>query len=447
VLAAIFWVIVVFAVIVLIHEGGHYIFARIFDIKVEEFCLGIGPKILGKKRGETFYGICLFPIGGYVKIAGMDPGDERTERSFNTQPAWKRFWVIFGGPLFNFLLAVVLIFSLGFFGYPKNMVWVGNVLPNGPADEAGFQSFDIIAEVEGKQVTSERTLQRIVYASDGRPVDIVLIRRGERITVQPVPRIIEDFNEELPSLGVSLGKAPELTNKVSGVLPNSPAFKEGFKVGDIVIQVNDEPVKDGGEAMEKVDRLGRSSESPSESNPESILIPVSLTVLRNEEQVTLAVTPEFNSQIGENVAFIGLTFTPVLVRLPFREAMSTTWDYLRDISYSLAEGLKSMFSRPDELKKSLVGPVGIANMIAQSAKSGPYQLLIIAILLNINLGLINLFPIPALDGGRLVFIGLEGLFRIKISEHKEAMVHLVGFVMLIGLILFITFNEIFSNLR
>ena len=111
-LEAIFWVVVVFAVIVMVHEGGHYFFARLFDLEVEEFCIGIGPKIWGRKIGDTFYGICAFPIGGFVKIAGMDPSEPQTERSFNTQSAWRRFWVIMGGPLFNFILAILLVVSL-----------------------------------------------------------------------------------------------------------------------------------------------------------------------------------------------------------------------------------------------------------------------------------------------------------------------------------------------
>jgi regulator of sigma E protease len=441
VIAAIFWVVTVFALIVIIHEGGHYFFARLFDIEVEEFCVGIGPKLWGRKKGKTFYGICLFPIGGYVKVAGMDPSDEPTERGFNVQPPWKRYWVIMGGPLFNFIAAVLLICAFGFFGYPKNMVLVGYIVPDGPADIAGFQSFDEITALDRMPVRSARFLQHVVSKSAGKELAITLRRQKETIEVKATPRIINDFNPGKASLGITLAVASELLNTVSGVLPNSPAFKAGFRVGDVITSVNGKPVASGGELMEKVDRLGRTAETPPADNPESILVPVLVGLTRDGTPLTITVTPEFNSQIGENIAFIGLTFNPVLVKLPFDEAMATTWDYMRNILYSMVDGLKSLFTTPTE---NLVGPVGIANMIAQSAKAGAYQLLIIAILLNINLGLINLFPIPALDGGRLVFISLEGLFKVKINEHKEAIVHLVGFVMLIGLILMITYREIFG---
>ncbi len=427
----------------LIHEAGHFFFARLFDLEVEEFCIGIGPKICGKKFGETFYGICAFPIGGYVKIAGMDPSEPQTERSFNTQSAWRRFWVIMGGPLFNFILAILLVFSLGFFGYPKNKVWVGDVRPGGPADVAGVKPFDIVTAIDGIAIDNVATLQKLVARSNGRQLEIALDRHGEPISLSVAPEIISEFNNGKPSLGVALARSPILKNIVSSVLPNTPAYAAGFKVGDEISAVGGEPVMEGMEAMEKIDRLGRSAAQPPADNPESILVPVKIDFTRDGAPMSIEVTPEFNAQIGSNVAFIGVAFEPVLVKLPFLEASRTTFEYLQDLAGSLSSGLKAAFAAPS---KSIVGPIGIADMIAQSAKSGFYQLVIISILLNINLGIINLFPLPALDGGRLVFILMEGVLRIKVSEHKEALVHLVGFIMLMCLIFFVIFREVYIKI-
>lgn len=440
---AIFWVIVVFAVIVMIHEGGHFFFARLFDLEVEEFCIGIGPKIWGKKIGETFYGICAFPIGGFVKIAGMDPSEPQTERSFNTQSAWRRFWVIMGGPLFNFILAILLVFSLGFFGYPKNKIWVGEVRPGGPAEIAGIRAFDIVSKINETPIDNVATLQNFVAKSNGSPLRVTLDRHGEPVVLSVTPEVISDFNNGRPSLGVSLARSPVLKNVVSSVLPNTPAYAAGFKVGDAISAIGGEQVVDGMEAMEKIDRLGRTSTTPPEQNPESILIPVRIDFIRDGTPMSIDVKPEFNAQIGNNIAFIGVAFEPVLVKLPFIEASKTTWEYLQDLFGSLSSGLRAAVSAPS---KSIVGPIGIADMIAQSAKSGFYQLVIISILLNINLGIINLFPLPALDGGRLVFILMEGVLRVKVSEHKEAMVHLVGFIMLMCLIFFVIFREVYIKI-
>lgn len=455
-LIAAFWVIVVFAAIVMVHEFGHFLFARLFDMQVDEFCIGIGPKICGYRRGGTFYGICLFPIGGYVNIAGMDVGygDDTTggagfERAFNTQPVWRRFWVIAGGPVFNFILAVVLVFLIGFFGYPKNKVRVGSIFPGGPAEEAGFKAFDIVTLVNGSGITSVSMFQASVRKSPGVPLEFTVERDGTLVKLTATPRVMPGYNDDRPSLGVSLGKYPDLKNTLAGVLPGSPAFTAGVRVGDGITAVNGKAAEDGWDVLELIESEGHAQSpagAPSEAGGDAKLVfkPILLTVRRDDETMQVSLVPVDNPQFDANVAYTGLAFQPILVRLPFGEAVQTTLQYLEDIAMSLVDGIRTLFERPTA---NLVGPVGITNMIAQSAKSGPYQLIIIAILLNVNLGLINLFPIPALDGGRLVFLLLEGVFRVRVSHHKEALVHLVGFVMLIGLILVVTFKEVYGLLQ
>ncbi|MEP0814399.1 MAG: RIP metalloprotease RseP [bacterium] len=446
-LVAAFWVVLVFAVIVIVHEFGHFLLARVFDIEVTEFCIGIGPKLWGFKHRGTYYGICLLPIGGFVKVAGMEPGEPQSDRSFNSQPVSRRIAVIAAGPVFNFILAVLLVFALGFFGYPKNKVRVGAIFPGGPAEAAGFEVFDVIESVDSKPVESVLAFQRSVRNAGGRTLEFEVERDGKLLRLSAAPTVIPEYNNEIPSLGVALGKYPEFKSKISSIIPGSPAFKAQLQVGDVITSVNSNSARDGWEVYEFIELETRAGQpvrpAQQETGNPPVFKPVVLGVVRDNELLQITIQPESNAQVGANVAYTGMVFEPVLVKLPFAEAMETTFNYLRDIVEGMIQGIWTLFHAPTQ---NLVGPLGITNLIAQSAKSGPYQLMLIAILLNVNLGLINLFPIPALDGGRLVFLLLEGLFRVRINEHKEALVHLVGFIMLIGLIIVITFKEVLGLL-
>lgn len=329
----------VFGGMMIAHEYGHYVMSRRAKMRVDEFGVGIGPKLYSFKRGETVFSIRLFPVLAFVKIAGSTPDELEDPDGFAQKPLLARVWSIAGGPLANIVLAVVL-FAAVFMGqgYPAVPV-IDSVVDGKPAALAGLQPGDRVVAIDGRRTTDWEQLRSAIIAHPGEPLELTVRRAAGEEKIDVVPEVTADSQGQ-PMIGVTIGAEYRRLNIVSAV-------------------------------VQSLRETGR-----------------------------------------QVVGWI--------------------------------QGLGMLITRrvPGGIDASLTGPVGISRYIGEAANVGLFALFAIAAQLSTILGLMNLLPIPALDGSRLVFLAIEGIRRKPIDPEKENMVHVVGLALLLALSVFVTYLDI-----
>jgi regulator of sigma E protease len=416
----------VLGVLVFVHELGHFLAARRVGIRVLVFSLGFGPKLLKTKRGDTEYCISLIPLGGYVKMAGESAEESKTGApdEFMSKTKWERFQVLIMGPVMNLVTAVVVLaFVLGqgaqipaFLDEPPV---VGGVVPNGPADRSGIRAGDRILTVGGRSVDTWESLTTEIAIRPDRDVPITLVRDGTTVTVNMRPDTEERFQS-----GVS-GLIPRSTPLIQSVVPNDPADKAGVKAGDIVLAVNGERVANRDQLVEVIS-----------ANPDKA---TEILVDRGGQEVSLSVIPELRGNrgmIGVTITEPTKTFTPG----PW-EAVKLSVERNIEGSTLIFRTLGGLFVGETSLKQ-LQGPVAIAQLSGESAQLGWAALFTLMATLSLNLGLLNLFPIPMLDGGHILIMALEGIARRDFSMQVKEKMLLAGFVVILMLMVTVIYNDL-----
>lgn len=443
-------VVLVFGLIVLVHEFGHMLAAKACGVAVPDFAIGMGPSIASFKRGGTRYHLCLLPIGGFVNIAGMvgddplnyrEPGSEiPVSRQWRSKNGWQKALILCAGALMNLLLAVVVLFAMGWVGFPQRMVMISDVAVKSPAAEAGLQSGDFVLSLDGKPIINSRQFIKLVQLSIGQPVQLEVIRSQRHFSLAATPRVIPGYNSGQVSLGIAMVDLDYATPVVGMVDPKSVGYKLGIRVNDRILSMNGKPVKSGVEVMEQIANLGGSFE-PESGVAQQVGPPAPPTKLGVERPGDRGGATELTITVPANTSLLsfGVGFKPELIKLPLGESITRSLQDARLMMAVMFDSIHLLFTR--EGMRSVSGPVGIARVIGQSAKSGLYQFLQIVMLININLVLINLLPLPALDGGRLFFVALAGI-GIRISEKREALVHAIGMIMFLALLGLVTFTDL-----
>jgi len=331
------FVVIVFVILILPHELGHLLMAKKFGIRVDKFSFGFGPRLWGIKRGETEYVVSAFPLGGYVKIAGMQPGEENTKDGFQNKSLGQRILVICAGSLMNYLISIILlaaVFMIGFYTVNINETIVGQVVVNSPAEEAGILPGDRIVQINGRPVHNWNELSPLITEGGDETLALSIERKTQTFIVKVKP--IFD---------------PELKRKIIGITQPT-----------VYVRYN------------PLEALGRGAKR------------------------TVFITGVIISAVG-----------------------------------GMIKG-----TVPAEFS----GPVGIIQIVGQSARMGLVNFLVLAALLSINLGLFNLLPIPALDGGRLLFLIIEGVWGRPINMAKQELIHYLGFIILMVLVILVTYQDI-----
>lgn len=414
----------VFSVIVLFHELGHFLLAKRNGIAVTEFSLGMGPRLLSTEKGGTRYSLKLFPIGGSCMMVGEDEDDD-SEGSFNNASVWARISVVAAGPIFNFILAFVFAMIItSVVGYDPARVL--QVTEGSPAAQAGLKEGDIIKEFQGRHISIGRDLDSYMtlHGLKDEEISLTYERDGKKHDIQ-----FQANSESRYMLGFTyLSEGiPEITQ----VMLNSAMAKAGVMPGDIIREINGTAVADSQELQAYL------QEHPLDGTE------ITLGIERDGKVETISAIPQMTKHVDsgfiyniyrEKTNFLGvMKYSAVEVRY----WVSTTVE-------SLMMLIKGQFSVND-----LSGPVGIIDVIGDSyeeAKSEGammvwMQMLYWAILLSANLGVMNLLPIPALDGGRLVFLLIESVRKKRLNPNVEGMIHFVGFVLLMMLMVFVMFND------
>lgn len=466
-LLSILAIVLVFGLIIFVHELGHMLAAKACGVAVPDFSIGMGPSLYQFQAGGTRFHLSALPIGGYAAIAGLGgdladaPGAPRARTDLDeldkarhvseqapvdpypdsakwqSKTGWQKTLILVAGPLMNFALALVVMLCIGLIGFPSNAVMISGVEPGSPAAEAGLKPNDLILELDGRSVSRSNEFMRIVQAHQNEPLQILVQRGREQLGLTAIPRIIEGFNENKASLGVVMGEIFYMSPVISLVPPKTVGYEQGLKVGDIVTHVNGQPINNGWEVLFSLAEVDFLNPLDTE-RPDSVAgegKPIILTVQRDDETLTIVLPAD------TTMVTLGVQFQPRLERLPLGESLTRSLRDARDMAVLVVLNMRMLFT--EQGVKSMSGPVGIMALIGQSAQSGWHSLLQILILLNVFIGVFNLLPVPALDGGRLVFVMLNGI-GIRVPPQREALVHLVGMIMLLGLILVVTFTDILA---
>lgn len=403
--------------LIIIHETGHFIVAKLSGIKVLEFSLFMGPPIFSFNKGETKYSLRAFPIGGYVKMEGEEEASDH-ERAYNKKPVWIRICVIIAGPLMNIILGLILFYILVTMnGFSTTELKI--VPENSAAKSANLEPGDKIVAFDNKKVYTDMDIGLFTVVNKKEQVNLKVLKKDtgeiERMNVK-----LDALEEPKYLLGVSINED----------YPNVVANDSGkFKEGDKIIKLNNTDV-------ENVDQIKDFLKKNDKK-------PVNVTVERAGEKVIFEVTPRENILYGVytlgNVSFKveeGNTVQDI------KNSFISSYSAMRYIYYNVVFLVSGKVS-----PKEMAGPVGIVDVIGtqveetETTNDKIITLLFFTALITINLGLINLVPFPALDGSKIVILGVEAIRRKPLSPEKEAAITAVGLVLLIGLLIFVTFND------
>jgi regulator of sigma E protease len=418
----------VLGVLIFVHELGHFIMARRIGVRVITFSLGFGPKLLSFRRGDTEYCISAVPLGGYVKMAGETPEDARTGSSdeFLSKSKWQRFQVLVMGPVMNLALAVIVMAIVLLQGArlpasEDNPVVVGGFAPNSVAEAAGLQVGDRIISVEDRDVPTWRQFDIAIATRANRPVRLVIERGGKRIERQVVPAAINRF--ETGAIGVLRVTHPQIAEVRAG----QPGYEGGLRGGDAVLAAAGE----SNLTRERLIELIQAHEGR----------PLALDVQRGDARLTLTVVP----RVIDGQVRIGATITSVELKTvepgpleAVKLSLKQNWEW----TTLIFETLGGLFTRQTSVKQ-LMGPVAIADLSGTAAQQESWiPLFQLMAMISLNLGLLNLMPIPVLDGGHIAILALEGVSRRDFSMKVKEKMLLAGFVLLMMLMVTVIYNDL-----
>jgi regulator of sigma E protease len=428
------WAVVLFGLLIFFHELGHFILAKSVGVKVLKFSIGFGPKLISRQIGETEYVLSAFPLGGYVKPLGEDPDDEIPEedvpRAFNNQPVWKRAAIVIAGPIFNMVLAYLIFVVFLSFSLPVVIPVLNNltstkiegIRKDSPAMEAGLMPDDIVVSVNGNDISTWVEMDEVLTRSPGKEVALK-VKRGEElldITIVPEATTVtaRDGKEEvLGDAGIS-----RLSTRIEGVVKDSPAMKAGLLEGDAIISVDGQYVGDWGEMAELI------SDNPGRE--------LTIEVKRGNDILSLKVTPDASGKIGisKTMGFNVIQSESILLS-PIRGLQAVyAWSVLTlDVAARLITGTMST--------KMLGGPIVIVSEASKAASSGMADYFYLIAVISINLAIINLFPVPVLDGGHLVFMAIEAVRGKPLNEKAMEILTKIGFALLMLLIALVLYND------
>jgi len=423
----------VLGVLVLIHEFGHYAVAKLFGVRVEVFSIGFGKRLVGFKRGDTDYRISAIPLGGYVKMSGENPMEQRTgdPAEFMSHPRWQRFLIAIAGPAMNIALAIGVLTAVYMVHYSKpsyldEPAVIGWVLEGSIADKAGIQAGDRIIKVDGKENPTWEDVDNETLLNPGQPVSVTIQRGSATLEESVTPEKVGP-NE----VGAGPGWFPVSIPHADVLDPNMPAAKAGMQVGDEVIALNGKPAHNMSAILHFL-----------QQNKDK---PVVVTVLRNGQQVELNVTPA-QTDVGDGEKLYRIGFMrkePVrALRLPFAEAFSKSIEQNKRYSVLIID-LVGKLIRHKVSMKQIDGPIGIARVSGEMAQQpGWSPLLELMAMISLNLGIFNLFPIPIMDGGVILLLLIEGLMRRDISMRIKERIYQAAFVFLLLFAAMVIYNDL-----
>ena len=425
----------VLGVLVFVHELGHFLAAKRVGIRVLKFQLGFNPTIVSFRRGDTEYSIGAVPLGGYVKMAGENAEDAvRDEHGnvvarsdeFLSKSKWERFQVLIMGPVMNLLLALILTAIVLYQGverlsFEDQPVVVGVVSEGSAAAKADIRPGDRIVSVAGRSVDNWDQFDMAVGLKPNREVTIGLLRSGLEQTRKVTPTVVSRSRFEFGVIGV----LPNVHPSVGAVFAGSAAEKAGLKDNDVVLAVDDEPITFGYQLKAVISKHAEQA--------------IALTILRNGEKQTVRATP--TRQGSEGLLGIRIADDTVKNKPGFGQAISLSVEKNVEMSRLIFQTLGGLITR-ETSPKQLMGPIAIAQLSGESAQLGWIALMTLMASISLNLGLLNLMPIPVLDGGHIFIMALEGLARRDFSQAVKEKMLMAGFALILMLMVTVIYNDL-----
>ena len=428
---------VLISIIVFIHELGHFTFARLFGVRVIDFSIGFGRSIKSwQTNSETIFNLRILPVGGFVQMKGENiSNDENEQDSFASKKYYQKMLITLGGPLFNFVLALVIFFMINLFGVQKVTPLIGDVIPNSLAETNGLLAKDLILEIDGNDISSYSDAQSILSKrlGDTGIVNFKILRNENTFFYNL--EITDWLSEDEPSnLVYSLGIVPPIEPVIGEVLPDSPAAEGGLNSGDMILKINANPIYDWSEIKKFIN----------EKRGETI----SLTIDRNGESKQLFVKPIFSEisstwQIGISSAYILNPSSRKIIKFGIAQSLQNSFlQTFSVIENSLIFFKKIIFGQISS--KNLGGPVMIGQYAGESViYGGLYSFIYLIAFISISLGIVNLFPLPVLDGGQALILTIERIIGKNLPDKLLDFFYKLGTLFLLFLFVFVFLNDIF----
>ncbi|MBI5789128.1 MAG: RIP metalloprotease RseP [Candidatus Schekmanbacteria bacterium] len=420
----------VLGVLILVHESGHFFVAKKIGVRVEKFSLGFGPKLVGFRKGETEYLISAFPLGGYVKLAGENPGeDEITGQpwEFASRSVLERFRIVAFGPIMNVVLAVFLMIIVFMLGrqipeYLDQSPVIGWVEEKSAAEKSGLQINDNVLSVNNIKIKAWEDFLISVAGNGSKSLKIKVARNGRQLELSVKPQ--ESAQGEMDGIGVY----PHIPPKIGIVTPDYPADKAGLKVGDVISSINGE----------KIYHWFQLSEIIHHSYGQELAIGVE----REYGHSTVNVTPRKDTLKG-GIGIIGIQSVQKMIvrKYSLGKAISSGFKEIGKLLNLTVDFFKNLLIGRISTK-SIGGPIAIAQIAGSAAESGQSDLFYFMSFLSIQLGVLNLMPIPILDGGHLFFLIVEALRGRPLSLKHREIAQQIGLTVILMLMLIAFYNDI-----
>jgi len=419
----------VLGVLVFVHELGHFLAAKRVGIRVLKFQLGFNPTVVSFRRGDTEYGIGALPLGGYVKMAGESPDEPRTGRSdeFLSKTKWQRFQVLIMGPAMNIGLAFFLTAALLYQGaevpaYDDQPPIVGTITPGSAAASIDVKPGDRIVSVADRSVFTWAQFFVAFGSRAKRETTLVIDRNGEQLVRTLTPTIAPgDSRFEIGEIGV----LPNVHPHIPTVNPGEPGDRAGIKPGDVVLAVNGEPITFRIQLRDAIFKRPQQQ--------------ITVDVLRNGQRVQVHAVPERRGEGG----WLGIGLADETKSIKPGPVEAVTMSLKRNVEYGglIFQTVWGLITR-ETSPRQLMGPVAIAQLSGESAQLGWMALFGLMSMISLNLGILNLLPIPVLDGGHIFIMALEGIARRDFSVRVKEKMLLAGFVVLMMLMVTVIYNDL-----
>jgi regulator of sigma E protease len=419
--------VLVLGFLIFAHEAGHFIVAKLFRVRVLVFSFGFGQRLFGFKKGDTDYRVSLIPLGGYVRMAGDTPEENQPgdPDEFLSKPKWQRFLILFAGPFMNLLIAVAFMTIINMIGTESLVIRpvIGEVSPGKPAARAGLQVGDQIVAINGERIENFDDLRMAISMHAGTPLRVEYVRNGARHTTIMTP---DRENSEYGPVGRA-GIRPWIDATVGRLRPNSPAAKAGLRTGDRIIAANGKPVRE----LTQLDAVFDQAKGG----------PIALDVVRDSTRLQVTLPAVKFEPADPYRGFIPPTEIHKLSLIPaIRDSVQQNWKMLRYAFVTIGR-----LVRAEGSVKELSGPISIARISGEMLRRGWMEVLALMAMISLQLGIMNLLPIPVLDGGHIMILLVEGVVGHDLSIRVKERIQQLGFAVLAALMIVVLYNDVITN--
>src|SRR3954454_15453031 len=420
-------IIIVLGFLVFAHESGHFFVAKLFRVRVLVFSLGFGKRLFGFRKGATDYRVSLVPLGGYVRMAGDTPKENQpaNPEEFLSKPKWQRFLILVAGPFMNIVIAIAFMAIISMVGTESIIIRpvIGEVTPGKPAARAGLLPGDRIVAINGEPMNDFDDMRLAIGMHGGTPLRIDYIRNGQRRSTTLTP---EREDSEFGPVGRA-GIRPYLDTTVGRVTAGSPAAAAGLRTGDRIVAVNGHPVSQLKELDTWFDAAKKS--------------PIAIEVVRGAQRFHTTLPVSATDPSDPYRGFIPPTEVHKLSLIPaVKDSVEQNWKMLRYAFITLGR-----LFRAEGSVKELSGPISIARISGEMLRRGWMNTIALMAMISLQLGIMNLLPIPVLDGGHIMILLIEGVARRDLSLQVKERIQQVGFAVLATLMIVVLYNDVITN--